>query len=77
MLEIDRTTIGQLIDNLAAKDFIRRQQNPKDRRQNLILLTDEGACPKNVDSNEKGRGANFGEFNSQPGRDDLRNGRKN
>lgn len=39
---IDRTTVGQLIDTLESKGFVKRQQNPKDRRQNLIVLTNEG-----------------------------------
>ncbi|MGT2750119.1 MarR family winged helix-turn-helix transcriptional regulator [Streptococcus orisasini] len=39
---IDRTTVGQLIDNLESKGFVKRQQNPKDRRQNLIAVTGKG-----------------------------------
>ena len=33
--KVDRTTIGQLVDLLERKDFVARQKNPKDRRQNL------------------------------------------
>lgn len=42
LMSIDRTTVGQLIDMLESKGFVKRQQNPKDRRQNLIVLTNEG-----------------------------------
>lgn len=42
LISIDRTTIGQLIDMLESKGFVKRQQNPKDRRQNLIVLTNDG-----------------------------------
>lgn len=41
-MAVDRTTIGQLIDSLETKGLLRRQKNPKDRRQNLILLSEEG-----------------------------------
>ncbi|MGT2907948.1 MarR family winged helix-turn-helix transcriptional regulator [Streptococcus dentiloxodontae] len=39
---IDRTTIGQLIDDLERKALLQRQKNPKDRRQNLLILTTTG-----------------------------------
>ncbi len=42
LMAVDRTTIGQLIDSLETKGLLRRQKNPKDRRQNLILLSEEG-----------------------------------
>ena len=42
LMSIDRTTVGQLIDTLESKGFVKRQQNPKDRRQNLIVLTNDG-----------------------------------
>ena len=40
--KVDRTTIGQLVDLLERKDFVARQKNPKDRRQNLLVLTKTG-----------------------------------
>ncbi|MGT2959889.1 MarR family winged helix-turn-helix transcriptional regulator [Streptococcus caballi] len=40
--KLDRTTIGQLVDHLEAKGFLQRQKNPKDRRQNLLELTEAG-----------------------------------
>ncbi|NMD48508.1 MarR family transcriptional regulator [Streptococcus ursoris] len=42
LMFIDRTTVGQLIDSLESKGFVKRQQNPKDRRQNLIAVTRKG-----------------------------------
>lgn len=42
LLAIDRTTVGQLIDVLEEKGFVKREQNPKDRRQNLVVLTNVG-----------------------------------
>lgn len=39
---IDRTTVGQLIDLLTSQNLVQRKQNPNDRRQNLITLTDKG-----------------------------------
>ena len=42
ILSVDRTTMGQLIDNLELNGFVERKQNTKDRRQNLILLTSAG-----------------------------------
>ena len=40
--KVDRTTIGQLVDLLERKGFVARQKNPKDRRQNLLVLTKTG-----------------------------------
>lgn len=42
LMSIDRTTVGQLIDILETKGFVKREQNPKDRRQNLVVLTSVG-----------------------------------
>ncbi len=42
IVSIDRTTVGQLIDNLESKGYVKRNQNPNDRRQNLIFLTLSG-----------------------------------
>ncbi|AWN18499.1 MarR family winged helix-turn-helix transcriptional regulator [Streptococcus sobrinus] len=41
-LNLDRTTIGQLIDQLEEKGFVARERNPKDRRQNILVLTSKG-----------------------------------
>ncbi|EFQ57913.1 transcriptional regulator, MarR family [Streptococcus downei F0415] len=41
-LNLDRTTIGQLIDQLEEKNFVARERNPKDRRQNILVLTSKG-----------------------------------
>ncbi|EHJ53322.1 MarR family winged helix-turn-helix transcriptional regulator [Streptococcus macacae] len=42
LLQIDRTTIGQLINQLEDKGLLERQKNPEDKRQNRILLTAQG-----------------------------------
>lgn len=42
LMSIDRTTVGQLIDMFETKGFVKREQNPKDRRQNLVVLTNVG-----------------------------------
>ena len=41
-MNLDRTTIGQLIDQLEEKNFVARERNPKDRRQNILVLTSKG-----------------------------------
>lgn len=41
-LNLDRTTIGKLIDQLEEKNFVARERNPKDRRQNILVLTSKG-----------------------------------
>lgn len=41
-LSIDRTSIGQLIDELERKGLVHREKNPEDRRQNVLTLTLEG-----------------------------------
>jgi DNA-binding MarR family transcriptional regulator len=41
-LGIDRTTMVALVDELEAKDLVRREVAPGDRRKRLVRLTDEG-----------------------------------
>lgn len=40
--EIDRTTLGGLIDRLEQAGTVRRESDPHDRRAFLIYLTDDG-----------------------------------
>ena len=42
MLNIDRTTMVELIDELEKAGILRREANPRDRRSHLIRLTAEG-----------------------------------
>lgn len=42
VLNIDKTTMVKIIDELLKKKYIRKIQNPKDRRENLVTLTDKG-----------------------------------
>ncbi|MGA7829040.1 MAG: MarR family transcriptional regulator [Geobacteraceae bacterium] len=42
--QIDRTTIGGLIDRLQKQGYVRREANPEDRRAFLIHLTDKGSA---------------------------------
>lgn len=39
---VDRTTMVALIDELEAKELVRRRQDPGDRRRNVVELTDSG-----------------------------------
>lgn len=41
-LSIDRTTVGQFIDQLEQRHFVERLRNPADRRQNVLSLTAKG-----------------------------------
>jgi DNA-binding MarR family transcriptional regulator len=41
-LEIDRTTMVALVDQLEGKGLVQRRQDPDDRRRNLVGLTDTG-----------------------------------
>jgi DNA-binding MarR family transcriptional regulator len=40
--QIDRTTLGGLIDRLQKQGYVRREPNPEDRRAFQIYLTDTG-----------------------------------
>lgn len=40
--QIDRTTIGGLVDRLQEQGFVRREPHPEDRRAFQIRLTDRG-----------------------------------
>ena len=41
ILEIERPTLGRLLDRLENKGWLRRQADPKDRRVKRVYLTDE------------------------------------
>jgi DNA-binding MarR family transcriptional regulator len=41
-LQVDRTSMVALIDELAAKQLVARRQHPTDRRRNVVELTDLG-----------------------------------
>lgn len=40
--QIDRTTMGGLVDRLEKEGFVKRRQHPEDRRAYQIFLTDRG-----------------------------------
>ncbi len=41
-MNVDRTTMVALIDDLQGKGLVRRRQDPEDRRKNAVELTDVG-----------------------------------
>ena len=41
-MNVDRTTMVALIDDLQGKGLVRRRQDPDDRRKNAVELTDVG-----------------------------------
>jgi DNA-binding MarR family transcriptional regulator len=41
-MNVDRTTMVALIDDLQGKGLVRRRQDPDDRRKNAVELTDTG-----------------------------------
>jgi DNA-binding MarR family transcriptional regulator len=41
-MAVDRTTMVALIDDLEDKDLVQRQQDPDDRRKNVVVLTGLG-----------------------------------
>ena len=41
-MDVDRTTMVALIDDLQLKGLVRRRQDPDDRRKNVVELTDAG-----------------------------------
>ncbi|HSZ42283.1 MAG TPA: MarR family transcriptional regulator [Trebonia sp.] len=41
-MDVDRTTMVTLVDDLEAKGLVRRRQDPDDRRRNVVELTDSG-----------------------------------
>ncbi len=43
-LGIDRTVMTYLLDDLVAAGLVERQENPADRRQRLVVATDEGVA---------------------------------
>jgi len=42
MLWIDRTSMTAMIDDLEARDYVRRERHPEDRRAYLVSLTSHG-----------------------------------
>ena len=42
VMNVDRTTMVALIDDLQLKGLVRRRQDPDDRRRNVVELTDVG-----------------------------------
>ena len=42
LMGIDRTTMVALIDDLEDRGFVRRRQDPDDRRRNVVELTEVG-----------------------------------
>jgi DNA-binding MarR family transcriptional regulator len=42
--QIDRTTIGGLVDRLQEQGYVRREPHPEDRRAFQIRLTDRGSA---------------------------------
>lgn len=40
--QIDRTTIGGLLDRMARSNLLERRPHPQDRRAHLIFLTEQG-----------------------------------
>ncbi len=43
----DKASMTYLIDNLAKRNLVKRQEDPSDRRNKLILLTEQGKQLKN------------------------------
>ena len=41
-MDVDRTTMVALIDDLQLKGLVQRRQDPDDRRKNVVELTDAG-----------------------------------
>ena len=41
-MNVDRTTMVALVDDLQGKGLVRRRQDPEDRRKNAVELTDAG-----------------------------------
>ena len=41
-MNVDRTTMVALIDDLQLKGLVQRRQDPDDRRKNVVELTDAG-----------------------------------
>ena len=41
-LRVDRTSIGDLLDDLEDRGFVERRRSPEDRRRNVVVLTELG-----------------------------------
>ncbi len=48
MINCDASNITGIVDRLFSQNYIKREENPKDRREKMITLTSEGAqlCTK-------------------------------
>lgn len=42
-LDVHPSTVGRLVDKLVAKDLVRRREDPRDRRSNLLSVTPAGS----------------------------------
>lgn len=42
MLDTDKNTVRFLLDRLESLGFVKREKNPNNRKENLIILTEEG-----------------------------------
>jgi DNA-binding MarR family transcriptional regulator len=75
-LDITRQAAAQLVDELLAKGYVRRQPHPDDARARLITLTDKGwACTRAAEAaiadTARPWAAALGERQFQALRDDL------
>lgn len=41
-LQIDKASISRSVQSLEEKGLLKKEQDPNDKRQNLLFLTDEG-----------------------------------
>ena len=48
ILELEKPSLGRLLDRLEAKAWVRRAADPQDRRAKRIFLTDEAQAPMRV-----------------------------
>ena len=48
ILELEKPSLGRLLDRLEAKGWVRRAADPQDRRAKRIFLTDEAQAPMQV-----------------------------
>ncbi len=47
-LELEKPSLGKLLDRLETKGWVRRVADPKDRRAKLVFLTDAAQAPMQV-----------------------------
>jgi len=48
MLELEKPSLGRLLDRLESKGWVRRVQDPKDRRAKQVFLTETAQAPMQV-----------------------------